>query len=140
MKVAVPKENVEKAKPKPLLSLIPTEEDEATPSKENLRTFDLLSDPADANSPKYKAMIRILNGNETLHTTIEWVKDVNRILEGLGINNNANKTKIVNELLRGSALTSWWNELVTCATDQRNERAQAAYRNTPGARAAKEAA
>jgi hypothetical protein len=49
MKVVVAKEDLKQAKPAPVLSLIPTDEEEHSPGKEHLRSFKCRTDPADAN-------------------------------------------------------------------------------------------
>ncbi len=105
MKIHLPKD-YDSGKPKPVLPLIDDEGDVPT-SKENIRTFDLYSNPADNTSAKYKSAIRVLQGTESLRTTIKWRKDAERILTGLALANAVNKVQILKELLRGTSLTQF---------------------------------
>jgi len=140
MKVHLSK-NYDSGKPKPVLPLVDDEGDIPT-SKENIRTFDLYSDPTDNTSAKYKSAIRVLQGTESLRTTIKWRKDAERIIAGMAIANAINKVQILKELLRGTALTAFETridshaQLVREAAAVAAERASAAANETAAQQAA----
>ena len=103
MKVVVPK-SYDSGTRVPILPLV-VDESIDKPKSEDMRSFKLLTNPADNTSAKYEMKIRTINGTEQLRTVIKWTKDVHRILAGLNLQNVANKHTIVRELLRGTALT-----------------------------------
>ena len=73
MKIS-PYYNDKEGKVKPLLPLVPEQYDALT--RENLCSYELLSEPTVAASPKYKKTIRVVNGNEDARTIINWCNDV----------------------------------------------------------------
>ncbi|MGK7310709.1 MAG: hypothetical protein ACN0LA_00580, partial [Candidatus Longimicrobiales bacterium M2_2A_002] len=88
----------------PLLPLVPDTDIDAL-TKDNSATYELRSNPADNNSPKYKTTVRVLYGSESVRVIINWKRDVYRILEGLNVNGIANKVRIASTLMRGTPLT-----------------------------------
>ena len=140
MKVVVSKEDLKQAKPAPVLSLIPTEEEEHTPGKEHLRSFKCRTDPADANSAKYETTLRVLDGTEPVRVTIQWTKDIRRILTALGVNQAANKINLTKEMLRGSALVAIQKGLNEQAEIERKTAGDTAYANAAGNAGVKRAA
>ena len=139
MKVVLPKNGGLQKKPI-VLSLKNEEEDKYLP-KDKIRTFEIYTDPADTNSAKYKTVIRILDGTESLRTTLGWATDsMPRIINGLAVTSGANQVTIIRELLRGAALTAFNSALDATARVQRSAAADAAYVNTTGDQAAKQAA
>ena len=94
MKVSLPK--TDGTKTVPILSLV--KEPDKYVSKEKLRSFELLSDPSTATSPKYKSTILVLDGTENLRTAIKWTLDINRIFVGLSVSGGKAKVRISQEL------------------------------------------
>lgn len=140
MKVVVAKEDLKQAKPAPVLSLIPTDEEEHSPGKEHLRSFKCRTDPADANSAKYETSLRILYGTEPVRVTIQWTKDIQRVLTALGIANATNKINLAREMLRGSAIIAFQKGINEQAEIERKAAAETAAANAAGNAAAKRAA
>lgn len=138
MKVVVPKSYDSGART-PVLSLL-VDDDVDKPRNEDMRSFKLLTNPADANSSKYEAKIRILTGNEQLRTTIKWTKEVQRILSGLNLQDVANKHTIIRELLRGLALTAYNSSREAWLLTAKKKAADTAYTTTVGDVAAKRVA
>jgi len=138
MKVVVPK-SYDSGTRVPILPLV-VDESIDKPKSEDMRSFKLLTNPADNTSAKYEMKIRTINGTEQLRTVIKWTKDVHRILAGLNLQNVANKHTIVRELLRGTALTVYNASRDQCLTAARTLAADTAYTNTAGDDAAKSAA
>jgi hypothetical protein len=138
MKVVVPK-SYDGGVRTPVLPLI-VDETLDQPKNEDLRSFKLRTVPADANSAKYEAKIRIIHGDEHLRTVIKWTKDVQRVLTGLAIADIANKHTIVKELLRGTALTMYKSSREQFLISARNQSANTVYAATVGDAAAKKTA
>ena len=138
MKVVVPK-SYDAGTRTPVLSLI-VDDSLDKPKNEDLRSFKLLTNPADNNSAKYEAKIRVIHGDEQLRTVIKWTKDIHRILTGLNLANMVNKHTIVKELLRGTALTTYETNRLQYLTVARLASATTIGDNTVGDEAAKKAA
>ncbi len=105
MKVAIPKKDETKmAYNVPLLSLVPDPKlyqlDKGRSMEFTLRTV-----PADANSPKYKATIRILHGDESVRAILLWKKELNTVLNGLNATTIAQKVSIALTVMRGTPST-----------------------------------
>ena len=111
MKVVVPKNGNNAPKRKFLLPFLGKEEEEPEPTKELLRGFELKTDPTSATSPKFKVSIRVLEGRETLRTTLQWMRDISRIHTGLGLTTHESRNAITRELLKGTAAAAFENGL-----------------------------
>jgi hypothetical protein len=78
MKIAQVKNETTKPKNQVLPSL--TEDvEEYKLDKTNSVTFDLRTVPTNADSPKYRYMVRILTGNETVGDILHWKTDVVKV-------------------------------------------------------------
>ena len=60
-----------------LLPLVPLPPSEL--NNTNSVAYHLLSNPADADSSKYKVIARIIDGTEDIRTLILWSKDVDKL-------------------------------------------------------------
>ena len=90
-------------KPKPILPII-DEADDKNPPKTKIQSYDLLTDPDDKDSPKYRMTVRILDGTETLRATLLWRQNIPRVLEGLGMRELPLKQSgVIKQLLKGTA-------------------------------------
>ena len=86
-------------KPEPLLPLQDDPELYRL-DKTNSVSWDLLTDPADANSAKYRFQARILQGNETARQMIRWKLDVEKVCEGLNVTTVATRQPIMEAMMR----------------------------------------
>ena len=89
-----------------LLPLVPTMDTEEL-SKTNSITFELRSIPTDADSAKYKVIVRILQGTEDLRTIITFRKEVAKVLAGLNLTTYATQVPILRSMMRSNPLTSF---------------------------------
>ena len=94
---AVFNENYGRSSKKAILPLVPIETDEVPSNR--MITHTLRSNPADANGPKYKLQIGILQGNESCRTIIDWRKGVQQILTGLAVDTHGPAIPIVETLM-----------------------------------------
>ena len=85
-----------------ILPLVPMEQEEAKSTQ--TVTHTLRSTPADADSPKYKVTIPILQGGEDCRTVIMWRKNVLRVIHGLNVTDHDAAIPIVETLIQGSPL------------------------------------
>ena len=102
MKLALPKNNFA-AKRKNFLPLTGAAKQH---TKNNSCTFELLSDPRDATSQKYKLTILRLSGGEDVRTILEWRLDLIKVLSGLGCGPSAS-AKIICTILNGTPQTTF---------------------------------
>jgi hypothetical protein len=109
MKVAVPNNNGGGTPRPTILPLKPTEEEDIP--KHLLRNFDLRTVVNDANCPKHRVYIRVLDGTESARTTIKWRVDAEKIITGLAIASQKNQALLLQEILKGSALTCFMSGL-----------------------------
>ena len=103
-KIATKNGNDSKPTKEALLPLVPTKEDEDLPSGSSVQ-FLLRSDPADADSPKYKVACRVLQGDEDVRTMIRWCLDTDRVLNGLNVTTYGPRIQMVETMMRGTPLT-----------------------------------
>ena len=110
MKVSLPKSISNQAvNKKPLLPLIPDEEDVLT--KDNSNSFELRTDPTDNNSPRYKVNQRILSGGENLRTIIKWKREMPNILHGMNAQGYDAQVRVTETTLRGTPLMFFQSSL-----------------------------
>jgi len=142
MKVVTPSKDKgqhgQNKKPPILPIQLDMEEDKAL--KENLHTFEIQSIPGDSSSIKYKMTIRCLIGNESLRTVISWLKDLQKLHEGLNLKGNAaNQIRITKQILKNQPLVAFETGITHGATKER-ERAAVAARQAEADPAQKTAA
>ena len=97
MKVSPPTERVKK--PELLLPLQDNPELYRL-DKTNSVSWDLLTDPADANSTKNRFQARILQGNESVRHMVRWKLHVEKVLVGLGVTTVATQQPIMEAMMR----------------------------------------
>lgn len=112
-------------KPPILPILLDMEEDKAL--KENLHTFEIYSIPGDNTSIKYKMTVRRLAGNESLRTAISWLKDLQKLHEGLGLKGDTpNQIRITKQILKNQPLIAFELGITHGATKEQQKAAIAA--------------
>ena len=82
---------------KAILPLVP-EKAEKVSSSQTI-THTLRSTPTDADSPKYKVVINILQGDEDCRSIINWRKDAQKILTGLAVTTHNPALAILDTLM-----------------------------------------
>jgi hypothetical protein len=96
---------------KPLLPLVP--EPVEIHRKDELTTLEILSDPADAGSPKVKLTFKMLHGNESPRELINWRVNVERALIGLNNTTGTTQDQMVKQFCKSTGLTLFNSHLVT---------------------------
>jgi len=98
MKTSVPKTEHASTK-KVILPLMESDSKATKLDKYNSKSFDLSVEPGGAaGTPTYKMNGRVLNGTEELRTKIQWVKDVETIIQGLNIDTVAPMMRVIHVL------------------------------------------
>ena len=116
MKVAQVKNETTKPKNQVLRTL--TEDTtEFRLDKTNSVTFDLRTTPADADSPKYRYMVRILTGNETVQEILHWKTDVLKVCQGLNCTDRDTRRPIMEACMRTVPLANFHAALHKQAED-----------------------
>jgi hypothetical protein len=70
-------------------------------------SFKLQSVPTDPASAKINKMITILDGSEEFCPTIQWVRKLNIVLDGLNLLTGPAQQNLVRQLLVGQATTTY---------------------------------
>ena len=97
MKINIPKDNGFQKKT-PILTLI-DDESSYHLTKANAVSFDLKVDPEKDDSATFKTMVRVLEGNETIHQLLRWQQDVDKVLAGLNAKEVAERLSVLDKLL-----------------------------------------
>ena len=113
MKVSVPRFSSDASSKKPLLPLVPEDPEDMTGS--NSRQFLLLTDPANADSAKYKFYARIIQGKEDVRTIIRWSSDAEKVVVGLNATTYLPQERLYLTMLDGAALTVFKSSLFASA-------------------------
>ena len=71
-------------------------------AKSNLCSFELLSDPANANSQRFKMTILRLSGGEDVRTVPQWRRDLTKVLQGLNLTTPQAKVKVITTIMSGT--------------------------------------
>ena len=90
-------------KKKPLLPLIPEEDEELDSS--NSVSYNLRVDPTNTDSPTFKEHVRVLRGGESIRACLQWSQDSATVVTGLNITGAKATYDLFCNLLTGSALT-----------------------------------
>lgn len=91
---------------KPVLPLIDDEED-VDIDDSRATTFKLFTVPTDNTSAKYSYKVGIIDGTATVRQTIKWAERMNKVFNGLQLNDAANRHSLLMEMISGSAKTSY---------------------------------
>ena len=109
----------------------------------NSVAFNLRSDPAVATSSTYKVTARVIEGAEDIRTLIGWSRDIDKILAGLNLNQDAQfnqAVRVTSSMMRGRVTSTFNREIRTLKTLRLHARANQAYEDEGGNAAAKDAA
>ena len=104
MKVAVQKNSSNFTKKNHHLPLV---REAKSHNKSNSCSFELLSDPADANSQRFKMTILRLSGGEDVRTVLQWRQDIDKVLGGLNLTTPMAKVKIISTIISGTPQTTF---------------------------------
>ena len=124
-----------------LLPLVPLAPSELTTT--NSVAHHLLSNPSDNDSSKHKVIARIITGTEDVRTLISWSKDVDKILTGLGLTQDAHFEQCLvmcRSMMQGRVASIFNGAIESRKTERMNELAQEAFDSNTGNAAAKLAA
>ena len=105
MKIAPPS-NTKRMKPTIMFPLVEDDE-EYKLNKNNSTSWELKTLPTVANSPTYKVMVRILEGNETPRQILRWRKDVLRICSGVNATTLQTREPIMEACMRPGPLNTF---------------------------------
>ena len=95
----------------PPLPLVPDENELDEDRGCKTGSFKLLSDPTDVDSSKYSFTMAYADGTQSIRFHLQWVKNVNIILQGMNIVNGPAQVTMVKQLCSGSIKTEF-NECV----------------------------
>ena len=94
-----------KAQNAPILPLLDEEPDEEDKTK--IRSFKLLTQPTQADSPKFSLSVVVLDENATIRAALKWRIAIGKILTGLNLTTGAAKHPVIQELATGAPLQSY---------------------------------
>ena len=114
MKVSLPKET----NTKPTKMLIPLVEDPSDYEldKNNSVSYNLRTIPPDDDSPTYKCVVRVLQGNESVRSIIKWKADAIKVAKGLNAVDLAARLPIFETLMRTGPLALFGQSMLAQAT------------------------
>ena len=104
MKVAVQKNSTNYTKKNHHLPLVG---EAKAHTKNNSCSFELLSDPADPDSQRFKMTILRLSGGEDVRTVLQWRRDLVKIMGGLNLTSPNAKVKIITTIMSGTPQTTF---------------------------------
>ena len=106
MKIAPSSTSKTSNKPNIIFPLVEDDE-EYKLSKNNSTSWELKTVPNDANSPTYKVMVRILEGNETPRQICRWHKDVLRVCVGVNATTLETREPIMKACMRPGPINTF---------------------------------
>ena len=113
-----------KGKAEPALPLFPI--DTSDQQEREMISLTLAVNPADPDSPKYKAKFLVLKGDEDVRTMLLWREDVAKIITGMAIGPGQNRKQMIDGLLKGTPRTLFDSAVDIHANQRRTTRARAA--------------
>ena len=106
------------------LPLFPIDTSDQT--EREMISLTLAVNPADQNSPKYKAKFLVLKGDEDVRTMLLWREDVAKIITGMAIGPGQNRKHMIDGLLKGTPKTLFDSAVDIHANQRRTTRAAGA--------------
>ena len=100
----------DRPKKQPLLPLVPEGTEEMDSS--NSVSYSPRVNPSDANSPTFKKHVRVLAGGESVRGCLQWSRDSAAVITGLNITDAKATYDLYGNLLTGSALTLFQQQVV----------------------------
>ena len=107
-----------------LFPLVPEKDVELTRS--NSISFELRSTPGDPDSPRYKKQVRIIHGDESPRTIINWCMEAMSVTVGLNMTTHASKHSIITTLVMDNAKTNFEHSILSLATEAFTQAVEAA--------------
>ena len=109
MKVVTPEQTTNNGNGKFVKAILPLVPEAAKEyNKATSVQFELRTEPANDNSPKYKKSVHIADGSESPRDIIQWRKDASVVLTGFNITDNIETaTRMIHTITNGSAKTSF---------------------------------
>lgn len=93
----------------PPLSLVPAKVEKK--GNTACASFKLRTTPADADSTKYSFTMNYLTGDEDVRAAIQFTKDAGQVITGLNITTGNAANTLVEQLLRGTALSAYRKDI-----------------------------
>ena len=94
-------------KVKPILPLVPEDDDLEYGDSTRVASFKLRTVPADANSAKYSFAIQIMDGTRSVRQAINWYNRTKKLFRGLGLTDVAAKDNLIKELVKDAPLAAY---------------------------------
>ena len=110
---------------KAILPLVPDTEVDPL-DKKNSVVYELRTVPNDNTSAKYKKTARIIKGDETVRTLIQWYKDLHPILHGLNVTTFNSQIAIIRTMTVGTVCSTFDNIVDAKRKADQQEKANAA--------------
>jgi hypothetical protein len=89
-------------------------------------TFKLLSNPTDPDSAKLSKTVRVIDGSEELRTIIQWKIDSRTVCAGLNLTTRPTINGILEQLMTGSASTTYLTNMAQLQVAEFDVQRQAA--------------
>jgi hypothetical protein len=104
----------------PPLSLVPDDNELEQNNNVKKGTFKLRLDPADTTSQKYSFTMAYTDRSQLIRFQIKWVKDVLKVLCGMGVAMSAAQHELIQQLCLGQVLTQYNKSIkIACQTAKR---------------------
>ena len=94
-------------KVKPILPLVPEDDDLEQGDATKVATFKLRTVPSDANSATYSFAIQIMDGTRSVRQAINWYNRTTKLFRGLDIANVKAKDNLIKELVKDAPLAAY---------------------------------
>ena len=94
-------------KVKPILPLVPEDDDLEYGDSTKVSTFKLRTVPADADSAKYSFAIPIMDGTRSVRQAINWYNRTKKLFRGLDLTDCEAKDNLIKELVKDAPLAAY---------------------------------
>ena len=94
-------------KVKPILPLVPEDDDLEYGDSTKVSTFKLRTVPADADSAKYSFAIQIMDGTRSVRQAINWYNRTKKLFRGLALTDCEAKDNLIKELVKDAPLAAY---------------------------------
>ena len=94
-------------KVKPILPLVPEDDDLEYGDSTKVSTFKLRTIPTDADSAKYSFAIQVMDGTRSVRQAINWYTRVQKLFRGLNLTNCEAKDNLIKELVKDAPLAAY---------------------------------
>ena len=94
-------------KVKPILPLVPEEDNLEYEDSTKVSTFKLRTVPSDADSAKYSFAIQIMDGTRSVRQAINWYNRTKKLFRGLDLTDCEAKDNLIKELVKDAPLAAY---------------------------------